>query len=101
MADEHGELRLMSDYGCTWPLWCAELGGGLSDLHATLGTSRSLEQDLLAWQEHFEVHFDFMHGWTSPRAADDYSTAGAGLLDRLRNELPDKVVTMNLWPTEK
>src|SRR3954453_14226356 len=95
MADRQ-RVKLMSDYGAGWPLWCTP--EGLLDPES-LVLSAMLVADLRAWQDLFEQDFHWDHGWRTLEAEARYARVASDLLYRLRRELGPAVdVTLDAWP---
>ncbi len=93
--DERRRIKLMSDHTEDSPLWSDD---GLTDARA-LGLSPRLAEDLLAWHEHFHMHFGGDAGWDSERSALWYELQAHPLRDRVQHELGARyAVTLDLWP---
>jgi hypothetical protein len=85
----------MSDYRVGWPLWD---GHGAMDPSA-LDLPDELAARINAWQEHFEQHFHYDHGWRSPVEAAVYAAEGKALQRLLTATIGDWAdVELNLWP---
>lgn len=90
-------LKLMSDYWADCPLWA----DGQMVSPQELGLSASLGSQLLAWERHFDEHFDHEAGWDSPAQAQWYIDHVPGLVEALRQELAADVdIEVNLWPVK-
>src|SRR3954454_11805429 len=92
-------VRVMSDYGCGWPVWLDD-GGVVGDSFAVQHhLSPELCRDLLAVQEFFDERFHWDSDW---RDAGDDSRYAAQMVDvcfRLGRELgAGWTVQLDLWP---
>lgn len=89
----------MSDYAAQTPLW--QTGGNLIDL-GHLHLDPDLVRDLLEWQRYFDGHFG-IERWPNSDTADSeswYESQGRALHARMIQALPDRRVTLDLWPVE-
>ncbi len=87
----------MSDYWAESPLW----GPGGVQHPEVLGLSAELCSRLLAWEDHFERHFDHELGWDSLESRKWYSDQVDELIRGLRRELgPDVELMVDLWPLD-
>jgi hypothetical protein len=90
-------VRLMSDYWAGSPLW----GPGGVQYPEDLGLSADLGSRLLAWEDHFERHFDHERGWDSLESRKRYGDNVDDLVRDLRRELgPDVELVVDLWPLD-
>jgi hypothetical protein len=90
---EPARITLYPDYSARWPVWD---GFGMVEPVA-LGVSRRLMDALSDWQEFFEEHFHHERGWDDRASERQFSDRGHELVHRLRAELPDADVALDLW----
>lgn len=89
-------VRLMNDYGASWPLWRRD---GLSD-ESEWPISTELTKRLKAWAAQFDTHFHYERGWDDPVRCREHLSEGRELHRRLSEELgPSFEVTIDLWET--
>jgi hypothetical protein len=90
-------IRLMSEYSAESPLW----GHGGVQFPEDLGLSADLGSRLLAWEDHFERHFDHELGWDSLESRKWYGDHVDELVRDLQQELgPDVELVVDLWPLD-
>jgi hypothetical protein len=72
----------MCDYSAEWPVWFDD-----PTPDPDLRLPDILVADLRAWQEHFNAHLHYDHGWDTPSAATWYTEEGERLKRRLEAEI--------------
>lgn len=92
-----GSVRLMAEYGSSFPLWGDERAGGRDAEDWVL--PQELHADLCAWQEDFEQNFSHETGWPSAQARDRHRSEGMALLAWLRQARPDRIFVFDYWQT--
>ena len=91
-------VKLMSDYGCGWPLW--PLSPNLDASADALDLSHDLTVRLLALEQLFESGFHYQRGWLCPDDEARYAREAVDCWYRLGQELDGRgiEVVADLWP---
>lgn len=91
-------VKLMSDYGCEWPLW--PLSPRLDASADGLGLTPELTTKLLELQELFEHRFHYERGWRDAADEARYAREAVDCWYRLKRELDGRGIDVvaDLWP---
>lgn len=89
-------LRLMNEYGASWPLWDEE--GVLEDGWPQV--PQALAAELRAWAAQFNEEFDHEDGWTSEEIARKHQAWGERLFVEVSAALPHLNVQYEPWEHE-
>jgi hypothetical protein len=77
-------ITLAPDYGAPLPLW----GYGFGNLAWQYTKfSPALLDRLAAWQQEFDAHYHYAHGWNSHQTGDQWTQQGEDLAADVRREL--------------
>ncbi len=79
-------VRLMDEYGSTWPVWTDALG---QEDRPEWGISEGLRAALRAWAREFDRRFEVFRGWDDPATLDAHRTEGLRLTRLLQSQLGD------------
>jgi hypothetical protein len=82
------EIRLFPEWGVDWPLWesgTTRYPGNPDDF----GLSPELAEQLRAWLDFWELHFDLDKGWSSEANEAEWLSGGFQIAEDLQAEVYD------------
>ena len=94
MSGIRKRVKIMNDYGASWPLWNETGPAKRDDFALSEGLALRLEH----WARCFNDHFDWEAGWDDHALKDSHRLEAHKLRDQVSVELgPGYTVTLDLW----
>lgn len=82
-------LRIFCDYSAEWPLWEAGLQAA-----EDYGLSAELSGKLSAWNEDFQEHMHWEHGWSAGFDENKWNERGRQLALEVQREVGEEILVV-------
>lgn len=82
-------MRIFCDYGAEWPLW--EMGLQSPEDY---GLSEELSSKLSAWNDQFQEHLHWEHGWSEGFDENKWVASGRQLASEVQEEVGERILVV-------